>query len=49
MQCGVPGPVSNPGADVERLFQRMITITPLKYDLTDHAALARWITMSKQG
>lgn len=33
----------DPGSDVERLFQRMITITPLKYDLTDHEALARWV------
>lgn len=30
------------GTDVERLFDRAITVTPLRYDLTDHAALSRW-------
>lgn len=33
---------ADPGTDVERLLQRCITITPLKYDLTDHAALGPW-------
>lgn len=30
------------GSDVDYLFQRCITVTPLKYDLTDHLALDRW-------
>ena len=30
------------GTDVERLFERAITVTPLRYDLTDHAALSAW-------
>lgn len=30
------------GSDVDNLFRRCITVTPLKYDLTDHAALAIW-------
>lgn len=30
------------GTDVERLFERQITVTPLRYDLTDDAALDRW-------
>jgi len=30
------------GTDVERLFARCTTITPLSYDLTDHNAMARW-------
>ena len=30
------------GTDVERLFERCITVTPLRYDLTDDAALERW-------
>ena len=39
----------DPGTDVERLFQRMITVTPLKYDLTDHEALARWARVIADG
>jgi 5'-nucleotidase len=30
------------GSDVQRIFQRMITVTPLTYDLSDHARLERW-------
>ncbi len=30
------------GTDVERLFERCITVTPLTYDLTDHAILDSW-------
>ncbi|GAB4550258.1 MAG: 5'/3'-nucleotidase SurE [Phycisphaerales bacterium] len=30
------------GTDVERLFARCITVTPLTYDLTDHAMLDAW-------
>jgi 5'-nucleotidase len=30
------------GSDVDYLFRRCITVTPLKYDLTDHAAVAVW-------
>lgn len=30
------------GTDVERLFKRCITVTPLTYDLTDHAMLDAW-------
>ena len=33
---------TDPGTDVERLFARCITITPLQYDLTDHAMLDAW-------
>jgi 5'-nucleotidase len=30
------------GSDVQELFNRCITVTPLKYDLTDYAAVAEW-------
>ena len=30
------------GSDVEALHERCITVTPLQYDLTDHARLASW-------
>ena len=30
------------GTDVERLFERAITVTPLRYDLTDEASLDAW-------
>jgi len=30
------------GSDVEAIFQKMITITPLHYDLTDYAQLSKW-------
>jgi len=30
------------GSDVEALMQRKITVTPLKYDLTDHPLLDQW-------
>lgn len=30
------------GTDVERLFERAITVTPLSYDLTDRSALGHW-------
>lgn len=33
---------AEPGTDVEALVDRAITVTPLRYDLTDHKALARW-------
>lgn len=33
-----------PGSDVEALFQKYVTITPLHFDLTLHAALAEWRT-----
>lgn len=33
---------ADPGTDVERIRQRCITITPLMYDLTDHARLDPW-------
>ncbi|MEM1186101.1 MAG: 5'/3'-nucleotidase SurE [Planctomycetota bacterium] len=32
---------ADPGTDVEALFERRITVTTLKYDMTDHDALAR--------
>jgi len=32
-------------SDVDMLFQRHITVTPLSYDLTRHADLDRWLTM----
>ena len=35
---------TEPGSDVDNLLQRRITVTPLKYDLTDHAALDKWRT-----
>jgi 5'-nucleotidase len=31
-----------PGTDVHALFRRYITVTPLKYDPTDHQALDQW-------
>lgn len=33
---------ADPGTDVELLFQRCITVTPLKYDLTAHDEIQRW-------
>lgn len=30
------------GTDVERLFARCITVTPLTYDLTDRAVMSQW-------
>ncbi len=33
---------TEPGSDVDRLMRREITITPLAYDLTHHAQMARW-------
>lgn len=30
------------GTDVERLFERAITVTPLRYDLTDDATMDHW-------
>lgn len=30
------------GSDVEAIFQRYVTLTPLRYDLTDHERLAVW-------
>jgi len=30
------------GSDVQRMFDRHITVTPLTYDLTDHQRLAPW-------
>lgn len=30
------------GTDVQHLLQRHVTITPLKYDLTDHGMIDRW-------
>jgi 5'-nucleotidase len=30
------------GSDVEALMQRKITVTPLKYDLTDHERMTAW-------
>jgi len=33
---------ADPGTDVQALFQRQITITPLRFDLTDHAKLGAW-------
>jgi 5'-nucleotidase len=35
---------TEPGSDVDNLLKRRITVTPLKYDLTDHATLAKWKT-----
>jgi len=35
---------ADPGTDVERLFQGEITVTPLRYDLTEHPAIDRWRT-----
>lgn len=34
--------VTDPGSDVAELMARHITVTPLMYDLTNHATLARW-------
>ncbi|MBL0871390.1 MAG: 5'/3'-nucleotidase SurE [Phycisphaerales bacterium] len=31
-----------PGSDVQTIFDRKITVTPLTYDLTDHARLNAW-------
>lgn len=33
---------TDPGTDVHELFEGAITITPLRYDLTDHNTLALW-------
>tara|TARA_R110000868_G_scaffold119469_2_gene316744 strand:- start:17104 stop:17922 length:819 start_codon:yes stop_codon:yes gene_type:complete len=33
---------TDPGTDVHELFERNITITPLTYDLTNHARLSFW-------
>lgn len=33
---------ADPGTDVEAIFERAITVTPLKYDLTDHESLGGW-------
>jgi 5'-nucleotidase len=33
---------TEPGSDVQELFNRCITVTPLKYDLTDYAGLSAW-------
>jgi 5'-nucleotidase len=33
---------TEPGSDVDLLFKRHITITPLSFDLTDRAGLDRW-------
>lgn len=33
---------TEPGSDVQTIFDRKIAITPLKYDLTDYDAMARW-------
>jgi len=33
---------TEPGSDVDELLRRCITVTPLSYDLTRHADLARW-------
>jgi broad specificity polyphosphatase/5'/3'-nucleotidase SurE len=30
------------GSDVELLTERSVTITPLRYDLTDHARMTTW-------
>lgn len=30
------------GSDVELLYERHVTITPLRYDLTDHARMVTW-------
>lgn len=30
------------GTDVDHIFRRAITLTPLRYDLTDHTALEAW-------
>ena len=39
---GLDFPATDEGTDVERLFARCITVTPLTYDLTDHAMLDTW-------
>lgn len=33
---------ADPNTDVEHLFKRCITVTPLKYDLTHHETIAPW-------
>ncbi len=33
---------TTPGSDVDALFERCVTITPLTYDLTDHARMTSW-------
>lgn len=33
---------ADPGTDVDHLLKRRITVTPLKYDLTAHEAVAGW-------
>lgn len=35
---------TDPGTDVSELLSGSITVTPLRYDLTDHPSLARWRT-----
>lgn len=36
---------ADPGTDVELIFRRRITVTPLTYDLTDRAGLGRYGTL----
>ena len=33
---------TSPGSDVESLLERNVTVTPLNYDLTDHARMNGW-------
>ncbi len=33
---------TTPGSDVQLLFDRFITVTPLKYDMTDHETMKMW-------
>lgn len=35
------------GTDVERLFERAITVTPLRFDLTDDSALDHWAARAR--
>lgn len=40
---------ADPGTDVDGLRRRAITITPLKYDLTEHRALDAWNSLIAPG
>ncbi len=40
---------TDPDTDVDYLFRRCITLTPLRYDLTDHSVIDRWRGLVGQG
>lgn len=39
---------TEPGSDVDWLFRRAITVTPLRYDLTDEPGVERWAAVAGQ-